>query len=205
MAVAFQPVTSVRVASTAAVIGVPVDDTLLLRYQSVGELEGGAGRVAGLQGTVEQRGVVKVLIESRIVLAAVLAHQQVGVVGGHGDDTENLARCRFDGHDTALLALQQLFAVLLQLEVKGAPQVLAGHRRDVGLSIFVRSLLAVVHIHQHHPLPLLAAQFFLIRLLNAADADVIAQLVVVVGGELLVGHLADVAENVRRDGHGVGT
>ena len=61
-------------------------------------------------------------------------------------------------------------------------------------------MLSVVYIHQHHFLALHATKFLLISLFNAADADVVAHLIVAVLFQLVLTDFTDVSKNMGSDG-----
>ena len=140
------------------------------------------------------------------MLATLAAHEEVGVVGGAGDEGQDLSRGGLHGHDGAYLAHHELLAIGLQVGVEAEVEVLAGHRLLVELAFAETAHDAVVYVNHHHLQAFLAAQLLLVRLLDARLADVVALLVVAllfVFFQLGRADLADVAQGVGGDGVGV--
>ena len=172
-----------------------VDDTLLQEDHALGGLEGRAGRVGGLQGAVEQ-GHARVLAEHLVVLAALAAQEQGGVVTGAGHQGQDLAGLRLDADYGAVLSLHQLLAVFLQFDVDGEFQVLAGLGCDVVFAVLITPLHASQGIFHQDLLTLDTAQIGLVGLLYAQVAGIVAAAVVGVTLQVLEGHFSDVAKHI---------
>lgn len=182
--------------------GVGVYGPFLQADEPLRGLEGGARGVAAHDGTVEER-AHGVGLQGAVVLATVAADHLAGVVGGRRRHAEDFAGGRLDGHDGAELALEQALGQGLEVEVDAQGEVAPRHRRDVVHAILVVPLRAAVDIAEHDAHPLLAAQHFLIRTLDAELADVVAAAVIVVGIDVGLADLADIAQDMGRPRPGI--
>ena len=171
------------------------DDALGEEGEALGGLEGGTRRVLAHDAAVEQR-TARTLHKQTLILAALAAHHQTGVIGGRRDQTEHLTRRGFDGHDTAPLALHQPLTQRLQLIVNGEGEVFAGDGTLVEAAIEIASFDAATGITQEYLHPLLTSQLFLIFALNAQFADIITRLVVLIFLDIGRRHLCDIAQKL---------
>ena len=126
------PVT-VRVVLQLIVAGIedgalPVGDAGVQARQSDERFHGGAGRVAALQGAVEQ-GVVQVFPVAGVVLVGNAVDEQVGVEHRPADERQHAAVTGVDGHHRAAPVAEGVVGGSLHLHIQGQAQILAGHRR----------------------------------------------------------------------------
>jgi len=96
---------------------VEVYNALLKEYETLCGLECRAGRVRTHNGTVEQ-GPRLILHELLVVLAALTAHKERGVVVGHRHHTQHFARSRLNSNDGAALSYHERLGILLELDVE---------------------------------------------------------------------------------------
>ncbi len=148
----------------------------------------------GLDGLVEQR-VVRVVDDGGPVVAGEAHGKLVGVEAGARDHGEDLAGVRIQRDDGAVLAVERLLGGHLEVEVDGEPEVLAGDGERLAL---LADLLAV-RVDDDVAGAVGTAQERVVGGLDAGLADDIAGRVAgiaVIVGEHLLGHLADVADEV---------
>ena len=178
-----------------AVGGLRRDDTLAEEGQSLRRLERGARRIESHDGAVIEW-LPDVLAQFDVLLRALTAYHQTGVVGGRRDHAEHLASRGLNGHDRADFVLHQPLAEGLQLEVDAEGEVLAGLGPAVEGTVHIAALDTAVGIAQQDLNALLAAKLLLVAALHAALADVVAGLVVVVVLDVSWRHLGHVAQDV---------
>ena len=182
-------------AAVAAVGRLWRDDALAEEGQALRRLERRARRVEAHDGAVVER-LPDVLAQFDVLLGALAADHQPGVVGGRRHHAEHLAGRGLDGDDGANLALHEPLAEGLQLEVDAQREVLAGLGPAVEGAVHVAALNTAVGVAQQNLHALLAAQLALVAALDAALADVVAGLVVVVVLDVGGRHLGHVAQDV---------
>ncbi len=171
------------------------DDALGEVGQRLCGLEGGAWGILSHDGAVEE-GLPRVLLQGEVVLAALAACHDAGVVGGRRYHAEYLAGGGLDGYDAAYLAFHESLAECLQLEVDGEGEILACYGATVVGSVAIASLDAAVGIAQEYLHALLATELLLVIALHTEFADIVALLVVVVLLDVLLGDLGDIAQHM---------
>ena len=193
--VGVRPVAPDQVA-VAAEPGIGCDDGILQRNQRLHHFKNRARAVLPLDGQVEQP-VGGILAQRSVVGPTLSAHQHVGVVGGAGDQGEDLTSGGFDGDHAAGFVLQQLFRVGLQFTVEGGGEGFAGHRVYVVLPFgYGLDDVAVVALVVADAFG--AAQVLLVGQLHAGFAAGGVEVVVGVGGHVRGVHLGYVAKQVSR-------
>jgi hypothetical protein len=85
-------------------------------------------RIGAVQGAVEHRPVAR-FVEHIPVLGADTVDEQVRVESGAGDQRQDAASRRLDGHQRAAAIAKCFFGDFLQFDVQGQGQVVALHRR----------------------------------------------------------------------------
>ena len=189
----------------AAAAHVPVrraQHALLKPDQPLHQLEGRTRRIAGLHGTVVER-LPLVAEHLHIMIAALAAHQLVGIVGGRGDHHQDFARRGLDGHRRADLAAHQLLAEQLQACVDRADEVTPRLGQRIVESVHVGALDRPVGVALEHLHALPALQLGFVGRLHAADSHIVARLVGGVALEHLLRHLPHIAQQVASDLAGV--
>ena len=81
----------------------------------------------------------------------------------------------------------------MQFRIEAKIQVFSRHWKGVERTVEIAAFLTVMHVHQHHFQAFLATEFFLVKLLDARLPDIVAHLVVWIGGHFIVVHLSDIA------------
>ena len=175
------------------------DDAQMQGNHSLCHLEDGAGRILGLQGSVE-KGFGYVLVQLFEIGSADTPYEQVGVVAGCGEKGEHFACGRLDGHDAATLVGHHFLGILLQVGIDGGVEVLSLDGHGVLLPVHVGADFAVVHIHLHYFFALHTAQHFLVGCFETALAYVVSPFVVGLFFKVLFVHLAHIAQHVGGDG-----
>ena len=165
------------------------------------DLEGGSRRVAPLDGPVLQ-GPQRVGVQPRPGLAIDARGEAIGVVGRQADERQDLAgtRVEHDGRAPVARGAEAVLHGALQVGVDGESQAGALGRRALPEHLD----LAADAVDHHPPGPVLAHQAGVVDLFHArlSDDGARRQALVLRPGELRLGDLADVAEEMR--GHLVG-
>lgn len=164
--------------------------------QSLRRLERRPRRIHTHYRTVEER-FPSVFGKSAVILGACAANHDAWVVGWRRHHAEHFARARVESHDRTYLTFHKAFAQSLQFLVDGERKVFSGNRLAVVFALHILPLDASASIAQQYLHALLAAQLFLVRLLHAEFADVVARLVVAVFLNVVGRNLRNVAEYVR--------
>ena len=188
--------TAIVETAVARECGARSDDAFGHVRQSLRRLERRARRIHTHYRTVEER-FPSVLGKSAVILGACAANHDARVVGRSRHHAEHFARARVESHDRTYLTFHKAFAQSLQFLVDGEREVFSGNRLAVVFALHILPLDASASIAQQYLHALLAAQLFLVRLLHAELADVVARLVVAVFLNVVGRNLCNVAEDVR--------
>ena len=182
------PVT-VRVVLQLVVTGVedgalPVGDPGVQARQPDKRLHRGAGRVAALQGAVEQR-VVQVFPVAGVVLVGDAVDEQVGVEHRAADERQHAAVAGVDGHHRAAPVAEGFVGGPLHVHIQGQAQVFTGHRR----LLLQHAQYPAAGVGFHLTVTHLAVQAVLVVALHAAAPIVVGAGVIALLGE---GHAVQV-------------
>ena len=198
MAVAAHTQSGVDIAVVAREHGAGGDNAFLQENQALTGLEGRAGRISSHDGAVIQR-LEPVVDQVAVVLAALLSHEQCGIVAGTGNQCQDFARLGLDADDGAHFALHEHFSVSLQTDVDAQFQIVACYRRDVIGTVVVMALDFTCRVADEDFFTLDTTQPGLVAFLDAQVARVIPGTVVVVILDVAGVDLADVAQHVGSD------
>ncbi|PYP09867.1 MAG: hypothetical protein DMD56_10085 [Gemmatimonadetes bacterium] len=126
-------------------------DAVPQRHRGQGELPGGSGRIACLDGAVEQR-VRLAHVEAAPIVGVHAAHEGVGIEARRAVQGENLACIGVQReHRAALARREDLRDVALQLEVDGGMHRAARHRREPGgRAPLAHHMPQRAHLHEAH-------------------------------------------------------
>ena len=136
-------------------------------------LERGARRIGAAQRPVEQR-LVGRIVEQVPVRGIDAVDKQVGIEGRAAGEGQQLAAGRVDGHHRALAIAQRFLGDLLQFDVDGQGEAVAGHRRQARQGAHRAAASIDLHLLEAGR----AVQVALVALLDADLADMLRALVV---------------------------
>lgn len=130
---AFPVPVTVGVALEAEIAGIvdgplPTGDTGIQARQTEHGFHRGARWITALQGTVEQR-VIVILLITGVVLVGNAGDEQIGVETGAADKGEHAAIPGIDGDHRAAPLAEGVVGGLLYFQIQGQTQIVTGYRR----------------------------------------------------------------------------